>query len=73
MDLTQTPDSLVHFLFPAVCGLKHLEADVLLTCLIPWKKGSELDDTALAEGGVGGVLLRIPTVARKQEMHAGTA
>lgn len=45
----------------------------VLTSLIPWKNGSELDDTALAEGGVGGVLLHIPTVARKQAMHAGAA
>lgn len=45
----------------------------LLTSFTPCRNGSELDDTALAEGGVGGVLLRIPTVARKQVMHAGAA
>lgn len=49
------------------------QAAFVLTSLIPWKNGSELDDTAPAEGGVGGVLLRIPTVARKQETHAGAA
>lgn len=39
----------------------------------PWTNGSEPEDLALAEGGVGGVLLRIPTVARKQMMQDGTA
>lgn len=35
--------------------------------------GSELEVSALAEGGVGGELLRIPTVARTQMMHVGIA
>jgi len=41
--------------------------------LIPCRYGSEPEDTALADGGVGGELLRMPSVARKQTTHAGTA
>lgn len=36
-------------------------------------KGSEVEDSALAEGGVGGSLLRKPRVARRQTRHAGMA
>ena len=36
-------------------------------------KGSEVEDSALADGGVGGPLLLKPTVARKQTRHAGIA
>lgn len=35
--------------------------------------GSELDSPALADGGVGGVLLLMPTVASKQVTQAGMA
>lgn len=44
-----------------------------LTSLIPCMNGSGLDNSALADGGVGGVLLLMPTVARKQVIQAGTA
>ena len=43
------------------------------TSLMPCMKGSELEFSALAEGGVGGTLSRIPTVARKQTTMAGIA
>lgn len=43
------------------------------TSLIPCRKGSELEVSALAEGGVGGTLSRMPTVARKQVTMAGIA
>ncbi len=45
----------------------------VLTSLSPCTNGSEPDVSALADGGVGGALLRIPTVAKKQMKHAGTA
>lgn len=45
----------------------------LLTCLSPWMNGSGVDSSALADGGVGGVLLLMPTVARKQVTQAGMA
>lgn len=45
----------------------------LLTCLSPWMNGSGLDRPALADGGVGGLLLLMPTVARKQVTQAGMA
>ena len=40
---------------------------------MPCTNGSEPEDSALADGGVGGALLRIPTVARKQMTQAGAA
>lgn len=43
------------------------------TSLIPCRKGSELEVSALAEGGVGGTLFWMPTVARKQMTMAGIA
>lgn len=43
------------------------------TSFIPCRKGSELEVTMLAEGGVGGTRSRIPTVARKQATTAGIA
>lgn len=52
---------------------KCFSALCFLTSLIPCTNGSELEVSALAEGGVGGALLRIPTVARTQMMHVGIA
>lgn len=43
------------------------------TSFTPCRKGSELEATMLAEGGVGGTRSRIPTVARKQATMAGIA
>lgn len=43
------------------------------TSFMPCRKGSDLEVTTLAEGGVGGTRSRIPTVARKQAMVAGIA
>lgn len=54
--------------YPAVVYLH-----VGLTSLSPCRNGSELDDSALADGGVGGLLLHIPIVARRQVTHAGAA
>lgn len=63
--------------FTLICVLKPVlcrpPPSRVLTSFSPCTNGSELENSALADGGVGGQLLRIPTVARKQVMHAGTA
>lgn len=46
---------------------------VVGTSFIPCRKGSELEVSALAEGGVGGAFSWMPTVARQHTMMAGIA
>lgn len=56
----------------SVCHVS-LFRSVCSTSFTPCRKGSELEVTTLAEGGVGGTRSRIPTVARKQATVAGIA